>query len=96
MYNIFNILSLLCKHNTFLFVYCILLNNGYLGIYLKKNNKTTNQTKQAKNGKKRKKEDKKRMVQSRTWTQEPSAVRDFTLPLHHEGWLHLFGENSLI
>ena len=41
-------------------VYCILLNNGYLGTYLQKNNKTHKQTKQAKNGKKRKKEDKKR------------------------------------
>ena len=54
----FNILSFLWKHDTFLAVYCTLLNNSYLGIYLQKNNKTNKQTKQNRNGKKEKKEGK--------------------------------------
>ena len=36
MYNIFNILSSLWKHNTFLFVYCTLLNNSYLFVRKRK------------------------------------------------------------
>ena len=44
-------ISFLWKHDTFLAVYCTLLNNSYLGIYLWK---TTTQ----KTGKKRKKEKK--------------------------------------
>ena len=59
MYNVFNVLSLLWKHNTFLFVYCTLFNNIYLGIYLYKNNKTNKQTKQTKNGRKERKKVKK-------------------------------------
>ena len=59
MYNVFNVLSLLWKHNTFLFVYCTLFNNIYLGIYLQKNNKTNKQTKQTKNGTKERKKVKK-------------------------------------
>ena len=45
--------------DTFLAVSCTSLNNSYLGLYLQKNNKAKNQTKQKKNGKKREKEGKK-------------------------------------
>ena len=80
MCNIFNTLSLLSKHSTFRFVYCIWLNNGYLGTYLQKNNKTTNQTKQAKNGKKRKKEDKKEWYKA---GHEPGNLRLFATLLYN-------------
>ena len=33
---IYGVLSFVWKHDTFLSVYCILLNNSYLGIYLEK------------------------------------------------------------
>ena len=54
IYLIYGVLSFVWKHDTFLAVYCILLNDSYLGIYLEK---TTTQ----KTGKKDK-------VQSRTGT----------------------------
>ena len=68
MYNIFNILSLLWKHNTFLFVYCTLLNDSYLGIHIyRKTAKQISKQNKPETGKKeRKKEDKKRIVQRRT------------------------------
>ena len=34
IYLIYGVLSFLWKHDTFLAVYCTLLNNSYLGIYL--------------------------------------------------------------
>ena len=52
------------------------------------------QTKQAKNGKKRKKEDQKEWFKQDLHP-EPSALCDFALPPHHEGWLRHCGENSL-
>ena len=59
------ILSFLWKHDTFPAVYCTLLNNSYLGIYLWKNDKTNKETKQNRNGKKKERR-KKRKVLSRT------------------------------
>ena len=48
IYLIYGVLSFLWKNDTFLAVYCTLLNNSYLGIYLQKT------TTQIKRGKKKK------------------------------------------
>ena len=55
----FNILYFLWKHDTFLAIYCTLLNNSYLGIYLWEK-KTNKQTKQKRNGKKERKKERKK------------------------------------
>ena len=82
MYNVFNIVSLLWKHNTFLFVYCTLLNNSYLGIYClyyyrKKKNKTIKQTKQTKNTKKERKKLKKKKGTKPDLNPAPSASLNY-------------------
>ena len=94
IFNIRFIIFSLEKQYTFLAVYCTLLNNSYLGIYLQ--NTTTQKT-----GKKRKKGGMKNNLWS--WTQTQHLRLDATTPkhdtesaLHHKGRLRKHGEKSLI
>ena len=91
----FNILYFLWKHDTFLAIYCTLLNNSYLGIYLwEKKKQISKQNKKETERKKERKKEKK----EKYWVgvdPAPSARRDYTLPLNHYSWLHNLGEKSL-